>query len=498
MTQIVIRNPLDGSVSGEVTDNTVADVAATVRRLRENQPEWEALGPKGRAVWLRHLRDWLLDHADELAGVIASETGKVPAEAGIEAPMVCDMINYWSGNAERFLADEQPFFPSPIGVAKKLTQAWRPHPVVGVITPWNVPLLMPGMDAVPALLAGAAVIVKPSEVTPLSALQLQRGWQDIGAPDVFAVVTGTGGAGAAVVEHVDFVQFTGSTRTGRAIAAAAARRLIPYSLELGGKDAAIVLADADLDRAVNGVAWGGLANAGQLCVSTERVYVEAPVYDEFVHRLTAKVESLTTSDIGAMATDDQMRIVERHIDGAVAAGAKVLTGGKPTGRGTCFQPTVLVDVDHSMACMREETFGPTIPVMKVADADEAVRLANDSDYGLSAVVWTRDRGRARDIARQLQVGTVNVNDSMPNLFAYAIAMGGWKESGVGTRLGGAGGIRKYCRPQAITEPRLPTLGNEVVWFPYSPGRVRITRAVFRALASRNPLRALGIKIPGLR
>ena len=498
---IDVRNPLDGSPAGQVRNHTRDEVAATVRWVRGQQPEWDALGPGRRGIWLRRLRDWLLDHSDEITDVVASETGKVRSEAALEVPMVCDMINYWTSNADKFLSAEHPFFASPIGVAKRLTQTWRPYPVVGVITPWNVPLLMPGMDSVPALLAGAAVVVKPSEVTPLSALQLDRGWRDIGAPPVFSIVTGAAATGSAVVDNVDYIQFTGSTRTGRAIAQAAAVRLTPYSLELGGKDAAIVLADADLDRAVNGVTWGALANAGQLCVSTERVYVEAPIYDAFVTRIAAKVSSLkasdadeTAPDIGAMATEAQLNIVQRHVDDAVAHGATVLTGGAPTGRGTCFQPTVLVDVDHTMTCMRDETFGPTIPIMKVRDADEAIALANDSPYGLSAVVWSRNRDRARAVARRLQVGTVNINDSMPNLFTYPLAMGGWKQSGIGSRLGGATGIRKYCRTQSFTEPRLPTLSDEIVWFPYTPGRARIARAVLHALASRNPLRAFGIDV----
>ena len=377
---------------------------------------------------------------------------------------------------------------------------YRPYPVVGVITPWNFPFAAPCMDLVPALAAGAAVLLKPSEVTPLSAVELVRGWTEIGAPPVFALATGYGETGAAVVSNVDFVQFTGSTRTGRLIARQCAERLIPYSLELGGKDPALVLADADLDRAVNGIVWGGMFNSGQACVSVERVYVEEPVYDEFLAKLTKKVSELKQGkddrgykyDVGAMATSAQRDIVQRHVDEAVANGARVTTGGKAAGGGTFFEPTVLADVDHSMSCITEETFGPTLPVVKVADEAEAVRLANDSVYGLSATVWTGDKERGQRIARQLDVGAVNINDAISNLFSFAIPMGGWKDSGVGARYGGAAGLLKYCRAQAITAPRIPTQSKELIWYPVKRRRVKASLGVMRAAAGRG-VRRFGIR-----
>ena len=292
------------------------------------------------------------------------------------------------------------------------------------------------------------------------------------------MATGYGETGAAVIANSDFVQFTGSTATGRKVAVACGERLIPYSLELGGKDPALVLSDADLERAANGIVWGGMWNSGQACISVERVYVEAPVYDEFVAKLTDKVKALRQGqddrgwrfDVGAMATKAQRDIVTRHVDEAVAAGARVATGGKPSGAGTFFEPTVLVDVDHSMACMTQETFGPTLPVMKVADEAEAIRLANDSMYGLSATVWSRDKERAQRVARQLDTGAVNINDFAANGFASEVPMGGWKQSGIGARGGGAHGIRKYCRPQVITSPLIPTLSSEPMWYPASRRR----------------------------
>jgi len=405
-----------------------------------------------------------------------------------------------AGNAERFLADEHPRSFNPLAVTKKLTTTYRPYPVVGVISPWNFPFMMPALDALPALAAGAAVLVKPSEVTPLSAVEFVRGWAEIGAPPVLVVATGRGGTGAAVIDNVDFVQFTGSSATGRKVAVACAERLLPYSLELGGKDPALVLADADLDRAANGIVWGGMFNSGQACVSVERVYVEAPVYDEFVAKLTEKVRELRQGnderkfayDVGPLATDAQRDKVQLHVDDAVAAGARVTIGGKPTGTGTYFEPTVLVDVDQSMSCMIQETFGPTLPVVKVADEEEAIRLANDSRYGLSATVWTGDKERGDRVARRLDVGAVNVNDVMSNGFAFDLPMGGWKHSGVGTRLGGAAGILKYCRPQAITSPLFPTLAMEPLWYPASRRRTKFALSLLRASAARG-VRRLGIK-----
>ncbi|WP_406603781.1 aldehyde dehydrogenase family protein [Nocardia macrotermitis] len=497
---ISVRNPATGEVVGVVAAQSGQEVAAAVRELRLYQPEWEAMGAEGRKKWLLKLQDWLIDNTDRLADVVQSETSKPRVDALIDPSFAVDLLGYYARRAGKFLADEHPSPHSPLGRIKRLTTAYRPYPVVGIITPWNFPLAMPALDVIPALAAGAAVLLKPSEVTPLSAVELARGWAEIGAPPVFTVVTGGGETGAAVVDSVDYVQFTGSTATGKRIAAACAERLVPYSLELGGKDPAIVLADADIDRAAYGVAFGGLFNSGQVCISVERVYVEAPVYDEFVDKLTAHVRELRQGadgrepehELGAMANHTQKDIVARHVQDAIAKGAKVLTGGKATGVGTFFEPTVLVDVDHDMACMTEETFGPTLPVMKVADEAEAVALANDSIYGLSASVWTGDKARGERIARQLNAGAVNINDVFANLFNFALPMGGWQQSGVGARWGGAEGLRKYCRKQAITAPILPTQQKEPFWFPYSTGKLVFALSAMRAAGARG-IRRLGVR-----
>jgi acyl-CoA reductase-like NAD-dependent aldehyde dehydrogenase len=500
---IDVRNPADGTLVGQVPVDTPDGVAAKVRQLRLFQPEWEAIGPKGRGKWLLKFQDWVLDNAEHINDVLQSESAKPRVDASYEPVMTADLLKYWSGSAEKFLADAHPKPHAPLGRVKRLTTAYRPYPVIGVITPWNFPFLMPSLDVIPALAAGAAVLLKPSEVTPLSAVEFVRGWNEIGAPPVLALATGLGGIGAAVVENVDYVQFTGSTATGKLIARHCAERMIPYSLELGGKDPALVLDDADLDRAANGIAYGGMFNTGQVCISVERVYVEEAVHDEFLAKLAENVGALRQGqddrgykfDVGALATPEQRDIVQRHVDEALAAGARAVTGGKPTGVGTFFEPTVLADVDQSMTCIREETFGPTLAVVKVADEAEAIRLANDSSYGLSASVWTDDRKRGERVARRLDVGAVNINDVFSNMFSFALPMGGWKESGVGARWGGAGGILKYCRQQAITAPRIPTQRKELIWYPYSPRKVKFALGLMRAAAAHG-LRRFGITPKG--
>jgi acyl-CoA reductase-like NAD-dependent aldehyde dehydrogenase len=479
---------------------TADEVGGLAASLRAAQPAWEDLGPRGRARHLLSWLDWLMDNDQRILGLVQAESGKSWGDTSIETMVAVEVINYYSRNARRFLAPEHRRPHGPASLAKKLEIRYRPYPLVGVISPWNYPLAMPMMDVPPALLAGAAVLTKPSEVTPLAWAEMVRGWnEDIGAPPVLGCATGLGPTGAAVVDTVDMIQFTGSVATGRSVAERAATRLIPASLELGGKDPMIVLSDADLDRAVSGAVWGGLFNAGQSCVAIERIYVEAPVYDEFLSRLQTAVGTLRqgmdprgsfTAEFGAMANENQLRIVERHVSDALDKGARALTGGQRREDGLFYPPTILTGVDHTMACMREETFGPTLPVMKVADEHEAIRLANDSPYGLAASVWTSSPGRGRRVAARLEAGGVCVNNAMVHVFQFPLPMGGWKESGLGRRFGGPQGIRKYCRTQSIVSERI-ALKSEPHWYPYSTRKAALNARMLRLVGMHDWHRRLG-------
>ncbi|AKK26877.1 aldehyde dehydrogenase family protein [Mycobacterium sp. EPa45] len=495
---ITVRRPTDGTAIGDVPDVDAEQVAALCAELREAQPAWEEMGPRGRGAHLLRWLDWLLDNEQRLLRLIQQETGKSWADASLEMSVAVDVINYYTKHAEQFLADRRVKPAGPANALRRLRVQVRPHQLVGLITPWNGPLAGPMMDVVGALVAGAAVVCKPSEVTPLTWTEAVRGWrEEIGAPPILAVANGGGATGAAVVDQADMIMFTGSVRTGRAIAVRCAERLIPCSLELGGKDACIVLADADLERAAAGAVWGAMTNSGQACIGVERIYVETPVYEEFVSLLTRKVSALRqgmdapgsfSSDIGAMVTATQLDIVAEHVEDAVAKGARVVVGGKRR-QGNCFEPTVLVDVDHTMRCMREETFGPTVAVMRVADADEAIALANDSEYGLSSSIWTRDRAKADRLSRRIEAGSVSINNALVATFQLPLPMGGWKNSGLGTRFGGAQGVLKYCRQQSVVEERI-AMKSEPLWYPVVPARARLIARAVRLLGAHDWRRRL--------
>ncbi|ORW22892.1 aldehyde dehydrogenase [Mycolicibacter nonchromogenicus] len=454
-----VFNPATGEIAGEVQWTDPSDVEKIAAGLRTAQREWEQRGAKGRAKALARFAVWLGDNRDEIEKLLIAETGKSSTDAAQEVPLLIMILSYVIKVMEKAVAPEVRPAPSAVLSIKKIAIHFRPRPVVGVIAPWNYPVANALMDAIGALAAGSAVLLKPSEQTPLTAELLRQGWLASGAPDVFAVVQGAREVAEAVIDNSDYVQFTGSTATGRKVAERAASRLVPYSLELGGKDPMIVCEDADIDMAAHAAVWGAMFNAGQTCVSVERVYVLESVYDKFVAAVVRDVEALQMGagegkHFGALISEQQLAVTERHVKEALAAGARALTGGeRASGPGSFYQPTVLVDVDHSMACMTEETFGPTLPIMKVASVDEAIRFANDSAYGLSASVFSRDVARAKDIALQLDCGAVNVNDVISNLMCTTAPMGGWKTSGIGARFGGVDGIRKFCRQETVVAPR---------------------------------------------
>ncbi len=498
---IDVASPADGHLVGTVADMTATEVQEVASRLRAAQPGWEALGFAGRRRWLRRFRDWLYDHEDELLRLVQAETGKTWGDLALgEVTPAVDVLNYFVKHAESFLKPHKERPHSPAMLTKRMWTTYKPHQLVGSITPWNAQLSMQMLDIPAALMAGCAVLTKASEETPLAWAAAVAGWQEIGAPDVLGLVSGRDEAGAAVVDAVDMIQFTGSVATGRRVGIRAAERMIPCCLELGGKDALVVLSDADLERAAAAAVWGGFYNAGQICVSTERVYVEDPVYDEFVERVVALTRTLRVgtdqpgsyaSDIGAVATEAQLRTVEEHVADAVARGARIATGGhRVAGPGLFHEPTVLLDVDHSMLCMTEETFGPTLPIVRVADEEEAIRLANDSRFGLAASVFSADRRRARSVAARIDSGTVSINNVMTNVFQLRVPFGGRRESGMGARHGGAEGIRKYCVAKPIIEERL-SLKSELYWYPTRASRSRLMTRAARLLGAGGLRRKLG-------
>src|SRR5579884_1647816 len=491
---IGVENPATGELITTVPLLGAEELRELAARARQAQPAWEAAGFEERARVLRRAQKWMVGNCERVIDVVCSESGKTYEDAQIaDYGYTVAALGFWAKQAPRYLADERvPSWNNAIIAGKRLLIRYAPVGVVGVIGPWNYPIANSFGDCVPALAAGNSVILKPSQVTPLSSLLMEEMMRGCGLPEgVFQVATGDGSTGAELIGQVDCVMFTGSEATGKKVLQAAAEAMIPCYLELGGKDPMIVCADADLDRAANAAAFYSMNNAGQVCISIERCYVEAPVYDEFVAKVTENVRRLRQGtpgdmgsvDIGAVTFPPQLEIIEDHVRDAVDKGARVLVGGhghRESGR--FFEPTVLVDVDHSMKIMREETFGPTLPIMKVSDAEEAVRLANDSPYGLQASVWTRDIARGEALARQVQAGVVCVNDAQVNYTALNLPMGGWKASGLGSRHG-AGGIRKYTKTQSLLVTRR-ALKREPFMFPYKASRTMMLRRLFGVLYGR--------------
>jgi acyl-CoA reductase-like NAD-dependent aldehyde dehydrogenase len=478
---IDVEDPARGITIASIPILSAKDVQRLADTARTAQPGWAAMGFAGRARVFDNARRWIMKNGDRVIKTISSETGKTYEDAQLELSVAAESFAFWAKNAEKYLADEVVPHRSMFLVGKKVSVRYAPVGLVGVIGPWNYPLVNAFCDCVPALMAGNAVILKPSEITPLTALLVAEMLEECDMPrDVFAVATGDGKTGGAVVDVADYVMFTGSTKTGQMVMERAAKTLTQVSLELGGKDPMIVCADADVERAANAAAYYGLINGGQVCISVERVYVEEPVHDEFVAKLTEKVRVLRqgvsdgpgTQEIGAVTFPPQLDIVESHVKDALDKGAKITIGGhRGPGPGMFYEPTVLTGVTHDMSCMQSETFGPTIPVMKVADVDEAVRMANDSEYGLQASVWTKDVAKGEAIARRVEAGAVCVNDAMLNYVAFGAPMGGWKTSGVGSRHG-ADGIRKYTRKQSLLVTRF-ALKKEPNMYPYKARTTRI-------------------------
>jgi len=492
---IAVDNPATGQTIGHVPDMSADQVAEVVARAREVQPAWAALGFDQRARLMYELRSWLIANRQRVLDTIISETGKAREDAFIpEVMFTADSLGFWAKNAPKFLADERVRTHSPLLLGKKMFVRYKPFGVVGIIGPWNYPLTNGFGDCIPALMAGNAVVIKPSEVTPLSSLLIAEGIREAGFPEnVFQVATGQGGTGAALVDHVDCVMFTGSTKTGKKVMERAAQTLTPVSLELGGKDPMVVLRDADVERAANAAVYYAMSNSGQICQAVERVYVEEPIYDDFVNRVVEKTRALRQGEpgrpgeveVGAMTWPPQVDLVESHVNDAVEKGATVRVGGKRReGRGDFFEPTVLTDVDHSMTIMVEETFGPTLPIMKVRDEEEAIQLANDSRYGLNSSVWTKDIDKGERLASRIEAGSTCVNDCVVNYAAQELPFGGVGESGIGVRHS-AKGIQKYCKTQSILVTRMGTK-REPHMFPYSPRMSKVMEKAVVLMYGRMP------------
>lgn len=486
---IVVRNPATLEQIAELQVANAGDVAAAVERARTAQKHWQLTSFSERASLLYRLRDLLLDEGDKLADILTAETGRPRAEVfGNELFYLCDAIGMWAKKSASYLrsARIKPHFP--LVKAKRVITTYAPRGVIGIISPWNFPLTMTLGEALPALMAGNAVIIKPSELTPLSAQFGAELARNAGFPEhLLQVVLGYGATAESLIDQVDMVAFTGSVATGKLVMKRAAERLIPVSLELGGKDPMIVLKDADLDRAAGACVWGALMNSGQICTSIERVYVEAPVYDRFVNKIVDKVQAIrqgnsnTDVDLGSLTSEAQLKIIEAQVNEALARGAKALTGGKRNTAlpGFYYEPTVLIDVDHSMAIMTEETFGPVIPIMKVKDPAEALRCANDSRYGLSGSLFTRNKIATDEFSQQLHTGALCINDSLVNFIIPDAPMGGRKDSGFGYRHG-AEGIRKFCHQKTIVIDRF-ALKEEFPWYPASKKKADQVRYLLNLL-----------------
>jgi acyl-CoA reductase-like NAD-dependent aldehyde dehydrogenase len=456
LQRISVVDPSSGKILCEFECASAAEVQHAVTRAREAQAAWQQTLVRQRLSVIKKFQRLLNEHKQQIARTITSEAGKPYAEALLtEILVVLDTCRFLLDESYAFLR-EQPVPHGSLATKLKRGRLLRePHGVIGIISPWNYPFSIPATETLAALVTGNAVVLKPSELTPLSAIELASLLQDAGVPqDVFQVVIGAGETGAALIESgIDKLIFTGSVATGKRIAQLAAARLLPVVLELGGKNPMVVLDDADIEVASSGAVWAAFMNAGQACLSVERCYVHRSIYERFVSMCAEKTKRLRVGDgmdaevdVGPLIHESQLRIIEQHIGDACARGARVVAGGgrlRSLGP-NFFAPTVLADVLHEMRVMQEETFGPVLPIMAFDSEAETVRLANDTAYGLSASVWTRDRARGERIARQIRAGAVMVNDAVSCFAISEAPHGGIKESGIG-RTHGRFGLEEMVR-----------------------------------------------------
>jgi acyl-CoA reductase-like NAD-dependent aldehyde dehydrogenase len=495
--KIASHNPATGDLLRELDCAPDSEVHAAVARARAAQPAWNALGIRPRIAILRDFQRLLHQSKAEVARLITEEAGKPYVESlTTEVLVTLDAARFCIQNAYSCLRPQPVPHGNPAMKTKSGFLLREPYGVIGIISPWNYPFSTPASETLAVLVAGNTVVLKPSELTPLAALKLQELLLAAGVPrDVFQVIIGDGLTGAALVNSaIDKIIFTGSVATGKRIAQSAAERLLPVVLELGGKDPMLVLDDVDLDIASSGAVWGAFMNAGQTCLSVERCYVHHTVHDSFVASCVEKTQRLhvgngmdTATDIGPMIHERQLRIVEAHVNDARAAGAQILCGGRRlTELGPNFYaPTVLTNVTHGMRIMREETFGPVLPIMSVPSDDEAVRLANDSPYGLASSIWSRDRARAERLALHLEAGTVMINDAVSCFGISEAPHGGVKDSGIG-RTHGRLGLEEVVRIKYLDSDRLPGM-KKVWWFGYGSEFSRQMEGFVDSLFSSGPI-----------
>jgi acyl-CoA reductase-like NAD-dependent aldehyde dehydrogenase len=498
--EIICHDPATGEEIGRAPLTMPEEVARAVGRAREAQPAWAARSFRERAQVILEARRIILKEMEEIAFLVSLETGKpVPEAVSMELATSLDLMQYFARKTASLLGPRRISVGQYWTMGRSSYEIYKPIGVIGIISPWNFPWATPLDEVVMSLMAGNAAVLKPSELTPLTGLKIKEVLTRAGLPNgTLEVVTGDGSTGAALVASgVDKIMFTGSVSTGRRVAEAAAKYLIPVVLELGGKDPMIVLDDANVANAARGAVWGAFANCGQSCSSVERCYVHEHIAEQFIAEVVKETRRLRqaagtekNTDVGSMSSERQLRVVELHVNQAIHHGAVALTGGERLRdvAGPFYPPTVLTNVNHEMDVMREETFGPVLPIMTFKTDDEALRLANDSQFGLTASVWTNDIARGQKLARQIDAGTVTINEV---LYTHGIAQtpwGGVKQSGLG-RTHGRAGLLELVHSQHIHVNRLPFV-PDLWWFNYDEEGGQLFRGFARRFASGSVFQTL--------